>query len=92
LSIHPNGATAMRALAAANVRGAIGCTQITEIRCTPGVALVGPLPAEFELATVYSVAVSVAARQPALAREFAAMIAGSAYRSLRENAGFETAS
>jgi molybdate transport system substrate-binding protein len=89
LSIHPNGASAMRALAAATVRGAIGCTQITEIRYTPGIMLVGPLPAEFELATVYSVAVSAAARHPALARQFAEMIAGLAHRSLREKAGFE---
>ena len=42
---------------AASAPGAVGCTQITEIRYTPGVVLVGPLPAEFELATVYSVAV-----------------------------------
>ncbi len=91
LSIHPNGATAMRALAAANVRGAIGCTQITEIRYTSGITLVGPLPAEFELATVYSVTVSAAARNPALARRFAAMIAGPDNRALRESAGFEAA-
>ena len=89
LSIHQNGATAMRALAAANVRGAIGCTQITEIRYTPGIALVGPLPAEFELATVYSAAVTTAAREIALARQFAQMIAGPDNRALRESAGFE---
>ena len=90
LSIHPNGATAMRALAAANSRGAIGCTQITEIRYTPGITLVGPLPPEFELATVYSVAVSAVARDPTLARQFAAMITGADHRLLREDAGFES--
>ena len=79
----------MRALAAASVRGAIGCTQATEIRYTPGIALVGALPAEFELATVYSVAVTAEARDPALARQFAAMIAGPDNRSAREAAGFE---
>jgi molybdate transport system substrate-binding protein len=89
LSIHPNGATAMRALAVAAVPGAIGCTQITEIRYTPGITLVGPLPEEFELATVYSVAVFAAAREPALARQFAEMLAGPAHRPLREEAGFE---
>jgi len=89
MSIHPNGATAMRALASTNVCGAIGCTQITEIRYTSGVALVGPLPAEFELATVYSVAVTSLARDPALARQFAATIAGPDNRALREKAGFE---
>jgi molybdate transport system substrate-binding protein len=89
LSIHPNGATAMRALAAATTRCAIGCTQITEIRNTPGVTLVGALPKEFELATVYSVAATAAARDPALARQFAAMIAAPENRSLRASAGFE---
>jgi molybdate transport system substrate-binding protein len=89
LSIHPNGATAMRALAATTAHGAIGCTQITEIRYTPGVTLVGALPKEFELATVYSVAATATARDRALARQFAAMIASRENRSVRENAGFE---
>jgi len=89
VSVHPNGATAMRALAAATTHGAIGCTQITEIRYTPGVTLVGALPKEFELATVYSVAVTAAARDPALAWHFAKMIAAPENRTLREKAGFE---
>ena len=89
LSIHPNGATAMRALAAATAPGAIGCTQITEIRYTSGITLVGPLPAEFELATTYSVAVCAAAREPALARQFAEMLTAPANRLVLEAAGFE---
>src|SRR5258706_27895 len=40
LRTHPNGATAMRELAADAEPGAIGCTQITEIRYTPGIELV----------------------------------------------------
>ena len=43
--------------------GAIGCTQITEINYTPGIALVGALPEAFELATVYSAAVSAKAQR-----------------------------
>ena len=39
------GATAMRELAGACEATALGCTQATEIRYTPGLALVGPLPA-----------------------------------------------
>ena len=39
-----NGAIAMRELAQAREPGLVGCTQITEILYTPGVALVGPLP------------------------------------------------
>ena len=89
LSIHPSGATAMRALAATSVRGAIGCTQVTEIRYTPGITLVGSLPKEFELATVYSVAVCAAARDAALARQFAQMLTAPANRSALQAAGFE---
>jgi molybdate transport system substrate-binding protein len=87
--MHPNGSTAMRALAATDEPGAIGCTQITEIRYTPGVTLVGALPKEFELATVYSAAVTTAARDPALARQWVAMITARENRSVRESAGFE---
>ena len=86
---YPNGATAMRELARATEPGLIGCTQITEIRYTPGVVLVGPLPAGFELATVYTAAVCSAAREPALARRLVALLAGPAARAQREDAGFE---
>ncbi len=86
---HPNGATAMRELARATGPGLIGCTQITEIRYTPGVMLAGPLPAGFELTTVYAIAVCKAARAPELARLFAAMLSGLDTRALREAAGFE---
>ena len=86
---YPNGATAMRELANATERGLIGCTQITEIKYTPGVVLVGPLPAGFELSTVYTVAVCTGAREPDLARRFAELLSGPAARALRESAGFE---
>jgi len=86
---YPNGATAMRELATATGRGLVGCTQITEIRYTPGVALVGPLPPEFELTTVYTVAVSAGAREPDLARRFVALLSSPQKRPMRERAGFE---
>lgn len=89
LSLHPNGATAMRALAETTAMGAIGCTQITEIRYTPGVALAGALPTEFELATVYSVAVCTEARDIECARYFAGLLSGPATQAVRANAGFE---
>ena len=85
----PNGATAMHELAMTAGRGAVGCTQITEIRYTPGVVLVGPLPAGFELSTVYTVAVCTEAREPDLARRFAALLSGPVTRPLRQSAGFE---
>src|SRR5207248_4934035 len=66
----PNGATAMGAMAVSGDAGAIGCTQVTEIRFTAGVRLVGLLPQEFELATVYTAAVCTGAQQPQAARDF----------------------
>jgi molybdate transport system substrate-binding protein len=71
----PNGATAMHALATAQGRP-IGCTQVTEILNTPGVTLVGPLPKELELATVYTAGVCTRANAADLARRFAALLAG----------------
>ena len=67
----------------------IGCTQVTEINYTVGVELVAPLPARFELATVYTAAVSVRAIAPALAARFIAMLAGADTRELRTAGGFE---
>ncbi|SEB26523.1 substrate-binding domain-containing protein [Variovorax sp. YR216] len=89
LRTFPNGATAMRELAAEPRHGAIGCTQITEIKYTPGIALAGPLPEAFELATVYTAAVSATARNPALAQRFVALLSGPTSRCLRAQGGFE---
>ena len=89
LRTHPNGATAMRELAASGALRPIGCTQVTEIVYTEGVELVGLLPARFELATVYSAAVSASATDPALAARFVALLCGPASRSLRLSGGFE---
>jgi molybdate transport system substrate-binding protein len=85
----PNGATAMAQMAQADEPGLLGCTQVTEILYTPGVTLVAPLPAEFELATIYTAALSTRADQPELARQLIAALAGDASRALRERGGFE---
>ena len=71
----PNGNTAMRALAASTARRPIGCTQETEIRATPGLALVGPLPPGCDLTTVYTAAVTTTAGVPAEAARFIAALA-----------------
>jgi molybdate transport system substrate-binding protein len=84
-----NGRTAMRALADAGDAQAIGCTQATEIRATPGVALVGGLPAPFALATVYSAAVAAGAVGDDPAYRFIAALAGAESLDLRCAAGFE---
>ncbi len=86
---YPNGATAMREMAAHDAPRSIGCTQVTEIRYTEGVELVAPLPPRFELATLYAAAVSAHAAEPALAARFIAMLAGSDARALRQAGGFE---
>jgi molybdate transport system substrate-binding protein len=89
LHAFPSGAIAMRELGQSREPAQIGCTQITEINYTPGVALVGPLPAEFELATMYSVAVATTALQPVAAGRFARMLTGPEARQLRVAGGFE---
>lgn len=89
LRAHPNGATAMRELAASRDARPIGCTQITEILNTPGAVLAGPLPTQFELATVYTAGVCSGAADPEAARRFAALLASETTRELRRGAGFE---
>ncbi|HET9822844.1 MAG TPA: substrate-binding domain-containing protein [Burkholderiaceae bacterium] len=86
---HPNGATAMRELAAAASRHPIGCTQVTEILYTPGVTLVAPLPPQFELATVYTAAVSARASDAAQAARFIALLTAADTQPLRRGGGFE---
>ena len=71
----PNGATAMREMAK-SAGHIIGCTQATEIRATPGVKLVGPLPEGFDLVTVYSGAVDAASPQEEGAARFLKGLAG----------------
>jgi molybdate transport system substrate-binding protein len=89
LSTHPNGAAAMRELAKASGARPIGVTQITEIRNTPGVTLVGPLPLEFELATIYTAAICTRAAAPVAARQFVALLSAEQTHAVREKAGFE---
>lgn len=87
----PNGATAMREMAQAEGDDLVGCTQVTEILYTPGVELVGALPKEFELATVYTAAVCTGAAEPEAAAELVRLLASDKARPLREAGGFEAA-
>lgn len=84
-----NGATAMAELARDATARAIGCTQVTEILATAGVALVAPLPQAFELVTVYTGAVTADANDAAAAERFLRVLSGDAARELRASAGFE---
>lgn len=88
LRTFPNGATAMGAMATSGDSDVIGCTQVTEILFTGGVQLVGLLPKEFELATLYTAAVCTKARDRQTAREFIALLAGDEAAAARADCGF----
>ena len=89
LRMFANGAAAMQALVDGGDRMAIGCTQISEILYTPGLTLAGALPAEYELATVYSAGTAVTAKDPARAGRFIGWLTGARSAALRLDAGFE---
>jgi len=88
LKIHPNGATAMRHLAASDALRPIGCTQSTEIISTPGVVLSGSLPPGYELATMYTAAVTTQAAHAEQAQALIGLLTAAGHRGLRERAGF----
>ena len=89
---YPNGATAMRALAQSkDVTRPIGLTQTSEILATPGVTLVASMAPPFDLVTIYTAGIATRARQPGLARQFAAMLANPAATETRARAGFNDA-
>ena len=85
---HPNGATAMKAMADSGDPKAIGCTQVTEILITPGVKWIGDLPKGLELATLYTAAVTQRSPAPDLARALVAQLSGPARAADRAQAGF----
>ena len=85
----PNGATAMREMAQCPQAGLVGCTQMTEILYTPGVAWVASLPEVFELATVYTAAVCRSAASPKAATAMVALLSGPEAANQRRSAGFE---
>ena len=88
LKIFPNGATAMRNLAASTAARPIGCTQSTEIIGTSGVVLSGSLPPGCELSTVYTAAVATQAADAKHAQILIDLLTGTDQRELRSLAGF----
>ena len=85
---YPNGATAMREMAAQARPGAVGCTQVTEILYTPGVSLLDVLPESLGLSTVYTAAICMRAAEPDLARQLIDTLASDATAPLRREGGF----
>ena len=88
LKIHPNGATAMRELAASDAKRPIGCTQSTEIISTSGVELSGSLPRGCELATMYTAGVTSSAAHAEQAQTLIVLLIGDDAREERSRAGF----
>jgi molybdate transport system substrate-binding protein len=88
LKIFPNGATAMRELAASDAQHPIGCTQSTEIISTGGVVLSGSLPPGCELATMYTAGVTTKAAHPLQASALIGLLIDAGQREQRQRAGF----
>jgi molybdate transport system substrate-binding protein len=88
LKVYPNGATAMRELAASDATRPIGCTQSTEIIATPGIALSGPLPPGCELKTMYTAAVTTHAANAAAAQVLIDLLTSDDAAEQRTKAGF----
>jgi molybdate transport system substrate-binding protein len=84
----PNGATAMRALAASLALRPIGCTQATEILSTQGIVLVAPLPRGCDLATTYSAAATATSADPDWAMGLIELLADPALGEGRRRLGF----
>lgn len=81
----------MRHLTVAAEENALGCTQITEIKFTEGLQLVGPLPKQYDLSTLYVAAVCALSANQDAALRFIELLAGDASRDLRIRSGFECA-
>jgi molybdate transport system substrate-binding protein len=88
LKVFPNGATAMRHLAASDASRPLGCTQSTEIINTTGVVLSGSLPPGCELSTIYTAAVTRHAVNAKQAQTLIDLLIGADQDKLRERAGF----
>jgi molybdate transport system substrate-binding protein len=88
LKVHPNGATAMRQLAASDTARPIGCTQSTEIIATPGIVLSGPLPPGCELKTMYTAAVTTHAANAGAAQILIDLLTSADVQAARTRAGF----
>jgi molybdate transport system substrate-binding protein len=88
LKIYPNGATAMRELAASDAARPIGCTQSTEIIATSGVVLSGSLPRGSELATMYTAGITTGAAHASEAKALIELLTSTEARDARARAGF----
>lgn len=85
----PNGATAMRTMADSGDDNAIGITQCSEILYTNGIRYAGALPGPFELATVYSAAITNRVQNGDDATQLLSALSSATNEQVRVSAGFE---
>ena len=88
LRICPNGATAMRELAASAAARPLGCTQSTEIIQAKGVELSGSLPRGYDLATTYTAGVTAQSSHAIPAQTLIDLLISAETAPLRAQAGF----
>ncbi len=88
LRTYPNGFAAMTEMVKAGGEGALGCTQITEIKLVRGVELVAPLPKPLQVPTVYSLGIATRCASLELAQAFATRLAGPGAQARLAAAGF----
>jgi molybdate transport system substrate-binding protein len=72
-----------------NGDAALGLQQISELRASPGVSFVGPLPEEVQNYTVYAAAIPAAARNPDRAKALQADLRGETAGRILENRGLQ---
>jgi molybdate transport system substrate-binding protein len=89
LRAFPNGAAAMAALAQQADPQSVGITQVSEILYTPGVQLLGALPAPHGLATLYSAAVMRGAAHAGAAVQLLERLCAPSAARWRQQRGFE---
>lgn len=87
ISEHPNGATAMKAMAVAPGKP-IGCTQVTEIAYSAGIKLLGRLPEGCGLDTVYTAAITRDAPQAQAARLLISIMTDPGLAPFKTSIGF----
>jgi molybdate transport system substrate-binding protein len=69
----------------------IALQQVSELMPVPGIKVIGPLPAEVQLVTVFSAGIFASAAEPRAARMLVAELTSNAARSLYTAKGLEPA-
>ena len=75
----------------ANGEADLGFQQLSELIDQPGIQIVGPLPREIQVVTVFSAGISTISRNPEGARAFLAYLASAETRDAKRRHGMEPA-